>query len=384
VRILSLFPSLDPAGGGIQSGGMSMVLASRRAGVEHVVSCTESEAMGPRSRLLTAQLEQAGIPVISFPQLRRPAQLAERWSASPGQVPWIWRRVGEFDAVHVHGIWNTGALSGLAFATLRKIPVVATAHESLTEVDIDTSRSPARRLQKLVLKSLYLRWTTLFILTSALETATSLPAGTPQETIPYALVDPAIAVPVLAPRGQRPELRIGYLGRIARKKNLALLIAALAQLPEHVRLTVAGDAHGELAQAGRRLAQERGVAGRIEWLGFVNPAGREEFLRSIDLLAMPSSFESFGMAAAEAMLSGVPVLVSERTGIAELIGRHGGGVVVKPDPDDIATAIRRLDHDRAGLSELGARAQRGVCDELSYDRVGTALRAAYERAVRAS
>jgi glycosyltransferase involved in cell wall biosynthesis len=267
---------------------MSLVLASQHAGIEQVVSCSQGEHMKSRAGALIGELEQAGIPVVCFDQVRRPVGLAERWSMSPAQVPWIRRHVHEFDAVHVHGIWNVGAFSGLGFASRRGVPVVVTAHESLTAVDIDTSRSRLRRLQKLVLKSAYLRWTTLFVLTSGLETTTSLPESAPRETIPYALVDPARSMPELIPRGTGQELRIGYLGRIARKKNLPLLIESLTQLPDHVRLVVAGDPSGELGQAARRLAQERGVAGRVQWLGFVSPEHRQEFLDGVDILAMPS------------------------------------------------------------------------------------------------
>ncbi len=361
---------------------MSLVLASHHAGIEQVVSCSQGEHMKSRARALIGELEQAGIPVVCFDQVRRPIGLAERWSMSPAQVPWIRRHVHEFDAVHVHGIWNIGALSGLGFARRRGVPVVVTAHESLTAVDIDTSRSRLRRLQKLVVKSAYLRWTTLFVLTSGLETTTSLPESAPRETIPYALVDPARSVPELMPRGTGPELRVGYLGRIARKKNLPLLIESLTQLPDHVRLVVAGDTNGELGEAARRLAQELGVTGRVQWLGFVSPEQRQDFLNGVDILAMPSSFESFGMAGAEAMLCGVPVLVSDRTGLAELVQRRGGGVIVQTAPGSVAAAIRELDGDRGRLAQLGAQAQAAVRDELGYERVGNALRGAYERAAR--
>jgi glycosyltransferase involved in cell wall biosynthesis len=384
VRILSLFPSLDPAGGGIQSGGMSMVLASARAGVEHVVSCTERSSARSRSQVLVGSLEQAGIPVVTFPPLQRPVELADRWSVSLAQVPWISRHVGGFDAVHLHGVWNIGALSGLAFARLRDVPIVVTAHESLTANDIDKSRTTARRTQKLALKSLYLRWTNLFILTSQLETAESLPAHAPQETIPYPLFDGHRPAPALRPRGATRELRIGYLGRIAPKKNVPTLVEALGSLPEHVRLIVAGDGPAEIVQRARRRAEELGVVDRIEWLGFVPPEDRAQFLQTIDLLAMPSSYESFGMAAAEAMLAGVPLVVSQRTGIAELLARHGGGVVVRPTAESVAAAILDLDADRERLADLGVQAQRAVCDELDYDRVGQRLRDAYHRVVGAA
>jgi glycosyltransferase involved in cell wall biosynthesis len=383
VRILSLFPSLDPAGGGIQSGGMNMVLASRRAGVEHVVSCTEQVSSRARSRLLIEQLEREDIPVIPFSALQRPVELAERWSVSPAQVPWIWREAAGFDAVHCHGVWNIGALTGLAAARAHHVPLVVTPHESMTDNDIDKSRSRARRGQKLALRALYLRWTELFIITSELETRESLPESAPHETIPYPLFDRRDAVAELLPRGQHDELRVGYLGRVAPKKNVPLLVEAMGLLPAHVRLLIAGDGPAEIIGPARRRAGELGVSDRIEWLGFVPPDARDEFLAGIDVLAMPSSFESFGMAAAEAMLAGVPLIVSERTGISEVLARRGGGVVVKPDAESVAAAIRELDLARPRLTELGAEAQRAIQSELDYELIGRRLRDAYARAVAA-
>ncbi len=380
MKVLSLFPSLDPAGGGIQSGGVSLTLASSRAGIQHVVACTERPGSAARTRLLTEPLHERGIPVYSFAPVKRPAELADRWSVSLSQVPWIWRESGGFDAVHVHGVWNIGALSGLACAGLRRVPLIVTSHESLTATDIDTSRSAARRLQKLALKSLYMHFTDLFILTSQLETSESLPRRAPIETIPYPLFDRRRPLPALVPRGRSTTLRVGYLGRIAPKKNLALLVRALASLPDHVRLIVAGDGSPELVAEARRTARELGVSDRIDWLGFVGPDRRAAFLESIDLLAMPSSYESFGMAAAEAMLAGVPLVVSRRTGIAEIVRRQGGGVLVEPTAEAVADAITELDLERAGLAELGAQARSAIAAELDYEMVGARLRDAYHRA----
>ncbi len=384
MRVLSLFPSLDPAGGGIQSGGVSLVLASRRAGVDHVVVCTDQPSARVRAQSLVRSLEAVGIEVLSFPTLERPTDLAARWSVSLAQIPSIWRLADSVDAVHVHGAWNIGALTGLAAARLRKVPLVVTSHESLTANDIDKSRSAPRRIQKLALKSLYMRWTDLFVLTSELETRESLPRSAPHETIPYPLADSRRARPELQARGESPVLTIGYLGRIAPKKNVPLLVDALAVLPQHVRLRVAGDGPDELVATARERADELGVSDRIDWLGFVSPEHRGEFLATIDLLAMPSSYESFGMAAAEAMLAGVPLAVSRRTGIAEIVQAHGGGVLIEPTAASLAAAVSALDADRARLCELGTEAQAAVSIELDYDRVGERLMNAYSRAISAS
>ena len=115
----------------------------------------------------------------------------------------------------------------------------------------------------------------------------------------------------------------------------------------------------------------------------MSPDERTQFLDRIDVLVMPSTFESFGMSAAEAMLDGVPVIVSELTGIAEVIRRHSAGVVVPPDAKSVAAAIERLDGDRGTLAALAVAGPQAVRDELSFERVGTSLREAYERALEA-
>ncbi len=377
MRVLSLFPSLDPAAGGIQSGGMSMVLASSKAGIEHIVGCTEQPSARARSQQLIGRLEQAGVPVFTFAPLRHPAGLADRWSINLDQVPWIFSEAARCDAIHVHGVWNIAALSGLAAARARDVPLIVTSHESLTATDIDTSRSAARRRQKLALKSLYLRWTDLFVLTSELETRESLPPSAPAMTIPYALPEDCGASHEPSPRGRAPDLTIGYLGRVAPKKNVPVLIDALAQLPSHVRLRIAGDGPEHVVAAARRRAAELGVADRIAWLGFVPPRSRAEFLAGIDVLAMPSSYESFGMSAAEAMLAGVPLVVSRRTGIAELIERRGGGLLISPTAESLADAVSRLDRDRSCLAELGRDARAAVRHELNPAHIGKRLRRAY-------
>ena len=379
MRVLSLFPSLDPAGGGIQSGGVSMVLASRDAGIEHVVGCTAHPGARARSQQMIGRLHEAGVPVFTFPPLRHPAELADRWSINLDQVPWIFSEAARFDAIHVHGVWNIAALSGLAAARARRIPLVVTSHESLTANDIDTSRSAARRRQKLALKSLYLRWTDLFVLTSELETRESLPPTAPAATIPYPLPDDDPDSDP-APRGRAAGLTIGYLGRIAPKKNVPVLIKALSSLPDHVRLLIAGDGPQAIVQQARRLAVDLGVAERIEWLGFVAPRSRAEFLARVDVMAMPSSYESFGMSAAEAMLAGVPLVVSHRTGIAELIDRRGGGVLIDPNAESLAGAVRQFDRDRVRLAVLGRQARAAVRHELDPARIGERLLAAYATA----
>lgn len=382
MKVLSVVPGLDPGRGGMASAATNMLIAARMAGVDSAVAVPEHRNPdGATPQALIDLVAPSGVVVKVMPTARWPPGQAYRWGMSPAQTRWVMRNAAAFDVVHVHGVWGMSAVGGLTAGWLASRPVVVTPHESLTTFDIEGSRSPARRRQKLLLKSLYLRYTTLFLLTSELEARQSLPATVQQRTVHYPVPVPKSGVPPIRPRGQQRELRVGFLARVDPKKNLDLLIDAMARLPEHVRLVIAGSGPSEMVAGLRAQAEHLGVQDRLEWLGFVEPHSHGRLLSSLDLLAMPSAFESFGLSAAEAMMHGLPVLVSEQTGIAEVIARHGGGRIIAANVSAIATAIGELDANRSALGAIGARGQAAVAEHLSSARIGVALRDAYAAAV---
>jgi glycosyltransferase involved in cell wall biosynthesis len=188
----------------------------------------------------------------------------------------------------------------------------------------------------------------------------------------------ARATPRLQPIGD-DGLRLGFIGRFHPKKNLDLLIETLPRLPEFITLTIAGEGPPELTVAYRKLARELFVEARIRWLGFVSGDARETFFRHVDLLCMPSDFEWFGRAAAEALARGIPVLVSPDTGIAEVVGPRRCGVVCAADPGEIASEVGRLARAREEMVELSQNAAAAAAEMLSFSAHGQALREAYER-----
>ena len=380
MKVLSVVVSLDPELGGTQAAATQMMRATQQAGVSNTVVAAATPAARERAGTYVRRLEADGVRVKQFPAIRWPPG-ADKLGVSLAAMCWLARRSGGYDLVHLHGVWGLTLLAGLASARVRGVPVVVTPHESLTAIDIETSQNAIRQKLKLALRGLYLRWATAFVVNSQLEADTSVPeVSADRVSVAYHPVAEHDMAPVEPrPRGEGWRLRVGFLGRLHPKKNLDLVIDAVARLPDHVMLVVAGG--GPLLERMQRHAERRGVQERVEWLGFVSPDERTEFLERIDVLVMPSTFESFGMSAAEAMLEGVPVIVSEATGIAEVIRRHSAGVVVPPDVASVAAAIERLDGDRGALAALAVAGPHAVRDELSLKSVGMSLRRAYERAL---
>ena len=150
---------------------------------------------------------------------------------------------------------------------------------------------------------------------------------------------------------------IGAVGRLHPQKGLEDLLQAFAELRRPgALLLLAGE--GGLEEPLRRLAERLGVASRVRFLGFQKDVSL--LLPALDVLAMPSRWEGFGLGLVEAMACGVPVVATRVDSLPEVAG--GAARLVRPArPDLLAKALGHLlDHpeERAELSRLGrARAR---------------------------
>ena len=163
-----------------------------------------------------------------------------------------------------------------------------------------------------------------------------------------------------AARGTRKppsnELVVGFVGRLEHYKGAHILLEAIAQIPRELplRLRIAGS--GTEPEYLRKLIQAAGQDKRIEFLGSISRTEVTEFLRSIDVLAVPSNYMETGpLVVLEAHAFGVPVMGADLGGISERI-RDGvdGWLLPFDDPAAWATAIQEIALDRARLAQIAS------------------------------
>jgi UDP-glucose:(heptosyl)LPS alpha-1,3-glucosyltransferase len=89
------------------------------------------------------------------------------------------------------------------------------------------------------------------------------------------------------------------------------------------------------------LAESNGVADAVRFFG--RRTDTQRFYAAADLFLLPSAYETFSLVAYEAAATGLPVIGTNVSGIAELIGDGGGGILVDATPESVLSALRALD-----------------------------------------
>ena len=97
---------------------------------------------------------------------------------------------------------------------------------------------------------------------------------------------------------------------------------------------------------------EYNLNNNVHFVGFLDPNKYLALLNSVDLLAMPSRMEPFGMVYLEAMALVVPVIASNVGGATEIIENRRNGILTPPEPDEVAKAILTLYRDKSLRKEI--------------------------------
>ncbi|MBV9027096.1 MAG: glycosyltransferase family 4 protein [Candidatus Eremiobacteraeota bacterium] len=167
------------------------------------------------------------------------------------------------------------------------------------------------------------------------------------------------------------------VGTIEPRKNLELLVRALAHLPR-ARLVAVGP-ETPYAQRCMELAQRLGVAERVEMRGYESRAAVLSLYRTSAVVAVPSLYEGFGYAAAQALCAGVPCVVSDRTSLPEVVGDAAPVVSL----EDFGGWIAALRHALDGGDDVRAARERAAATtRFSWDAAAAAVERRYALAVQ--
>lgn len=278
------------------------------------------------------------------------------------------RRADPRTVVHAH--WWTPA--GMALP--RGVPSVITCHG--TDVRLLRSVIPARWIARRVLRRAGVVTTVSRALARELERATGI-------TVPEEQAQ-AMPIPAVERAPSRGGGGVVVLGRLTDQKRVELAIEALALLAERGRsltMTIAGE--GAARVRLEQLVATRRLGEQVRFLGAITPDQVPEFLETADVMLMPALQEGMGLAAAEALIQGVPVVACrDGGGLLEVVPASAGGRVVAPEPAALAEAVASVVDDPASRDAAWV-AGRAWQHRLSPDHVAERFHGWYERVLAA-
>jgi glycosyltransferase involved in cell wall biosynthesis len=149
--------------------------------------------------------------------------------------------------------------------------------------------------------------------------------------------------PSWAPPSNNPVTKLLAVGTVTPRKAYDVLVDGLACIADlDWRCTVAGslDRAPETAASIRRQIQTHGLIGRIDLIGEI--ADPTALYETADIFVLPSRYEGYGMAIAEALAYGVPVVATRVGAIPEVVPGNAGILVAPDDPAALAKSLRRL------------------------------------------
>jgi glycosyltransferase involved in cell wall biosynthesis len=310
--------------------------------------------------------------------------LSDGFVLSVDLVRYLWRELGSYDLVHMFGPRDLFTGMTALLARKRGIPYFMNA---VGTIPYNKSKVIQKTLWDAIIGRQLIHGSRYVIEATNEQMKDLLDYGLPQSKI--AIVpwgpDPDIANAQVTRGIFRSKFNIPpegkvilFLGRIHRIKRVDLLIRALVQLgdPTAYLVVVGHDDDGCLDEL-KKLARDCNLENQIVWTGPIHSPENASVYHDADVFALISDHESAPVALLEACSMGLPVLISDFTGMSKLV-HNQAGLVVDMTPAAVADGLRCLFLDADLRSKLGHGARLMIEQHFSSNSIGAMLERIYD------
>lgn len=372
MRILHVIATLDAASGGPAKACVEMAGAVARLGHQVDIFTTDWRSPSLDGKAFCYPYTEGVLRSFNcdFPSFWKPSRDMARALLSDA---------GNYDLLHVHSLYLFHDLMAPLAARRANRPYLIRPH-GLLDPYIRRRHRLRKALVELAYQNRVLAQADAIHYTSADEQRISEPyaRGTPGIVVPLGVDVPArLADAVRQPR------RILFLSRLHPKKGLDLLVPAFAALRKRygdARLVIAGPDDGARATTDDLVARH-GLGDCVEFPGMLTGIAKDRAFAEAGLFVLPSYSENFGIAVAEAMAAGLPVVVSDQVNIHDAIAGTEAGLVVPCQTERLAQAMSALLADPDKGIEMGRNGAELVRTRYGWPAIGKQLEDVYRRII---
>jgi len=386
LKILQIVPSLSLVYGGPSQMVLGLSTALASLGVEVTVLTTDSNGdigQPPLDVPLEQPVEQNGYQVRYFR-----CSPFRRYKFSLNLLRWLSRHGKEFDLAHIHALFSPVSTAAAMVARWQKLPYILRPLGTLDPADLRKKRR-LKQVYAALLEGPNLAGAAGIHFTSAQEAKISERFGThsPDLVIPL-----GVTPPVMLPQGQArirwgvPEDRslVLFMSRIDPKKGLNLLIPALERLLGlgvnfHFVMSGMNPQDPDYENKIQEQIQASTLSSHTTITGFVTGELKAALLQDADLFVLPSYYENFGIAVAEAMVAGTPVVISDQVYIWEDVKGAEAGWVGSCEVEALTGLLREALQDAGERQRRGVNAQEYALRNYSWEAIAQQTIQAYRQ-----
>jgi len=376
MRLLHVIPSVAAAHGGPSRAIVIMEKALVALGVSVTTATTDDDGPG---RHLACTLNKA----VDAEQITRWYfhKSINFYKVAWSFVPWVKQAVTSFDIVHIHALFSFTSIVAAWAARRAGVPYIIRPLGTLTNYGRTQRRPWLKRLSLKWIEGPLLRDAAAVHFTSLDEQREAAECGVPMRGVVIPLgIDAAPVTDDTLVRSHFSALQgssyLLYLSRLDPKKNVEGLLHAFAQchvqLP-NTKLLIAGNGTPDYVACLMALATTLGLDKQVIWAGHIDGDLKASALAGATLFVLPSFSENFGIAAAEALMAGLPCVLGQGVAISQDVVTAGAGVAVQTDPASIAAGLMQVLSDPAKQATMAASAAALARSKYSAQAMGVKL-----------
>jgi len=390
MKILHVIPSISPGLGGPTQVVLNLVSALRQFNINAEIVTTNDDGgqlldvpLNQRVEFYSQDSEQP-VPVWFLPRFTPPFK---EFIFSPALAGWLWKHLSNYDVIDNHYLFSYAPSCAAAIARWKGVPYTVRTMGQLSSWALSQSK-----LRKQIYTSLIER--------RNLKHAAAIQCTTPEEAQDvrnFGIHTPIVTLPlgVHLPSGlsdPKMQLRkqynlsknvpiILFLSRLHHKKRPELLLESLSLLQaqgHHFHLILAGSGMPDYLSYLKNLSTSLGLDHCVSFPGLVIDKEKDLLLQGSDLFVLPSFSENFGIAVAEALAAGLPVVITPGVQIASDIATAKAGLIVPGEVEPLVASITKLLVSPQLRDELGQNGQRLAKERYSWKAITQNLIPVYE------
>ena len=386
MKILHVIANLAPRYGGPSKACLEMAQAVKALGHMVTIFTTNQDGSAVLDVPTGLPVNRNGVEIRYFP-----IQYPRFFGTSIPLANALREKIKDFDIVHIHSLYLFhGMISGY-YCRKFNIPYLIRPHGTL-----DPFIYKRHRFRKFIIESLFenknIKYATAIHFTSKEEKrlAEQYVFNTPSIIVPNGLYFSEYKnLPQLGTfRSQYPET-IGkkiilFFGRINFKKGLDILVRSfgkIAKTRDNVHLVITGPDNDGFGDKVRGWLKEQEILDRATFTGMLLDKDKLSVLRDADIFVLPSYTENFGISLIEALVCGLPVVISDKVNLWREVKKNGAGLVAACDSDRFAEMILYLLDNPDDARMMGKNGNALVKERFQWSNVALSLEDAYHSIV---